>query len=76
MTAGPCLASAYEFRDKVYIVVVLRGNKVSRRFKETRRVLAWSLSKLHKESLNGEERKRLNWLKKDDADLDSDYSED
>lgn len=33
VTAGPCLASAYKFRDKIYICVVLRATKVSRRFK-------------------------------------------
>jgi D-alanyl-D-alanine carboxypeptidase len=33
VTAGPCLASAYQFRDKIYICVILRASKVSRRFK-------------------------------------------
>ena len=33
VTAGPCLATAYTFRDKTYICVILRANKVSGRFK-------------------------------------------
>lgn len=33
ITAGPCLASAYKFKNKTYIVVLARANKVSRRFK-------------------------------------------
>jgi D-alanyl-D-alanine carboxypeptidase len=32
VTAGPCLATAYQFRSKVYITVLLRSPKVSRRF--------------------------------------------
>lgn len=76
VTAGPCLASAYQFRDKVYICVVLRATKVSRRFKDTRKLLAWSLDKLYKDSLTAEEKKMINSLKKNKPDLDSDYSED
>ncbi len=33
VTAGPCLASCYEINHKKYIVVLLRTNKLSRRFK-------------------------------------------
>ena len=33
VTAGPCLATAYNFRDKTYISIVLRAPKVSGRFK-------------------------------------------
>ncbi len=33
ITAGPCLATAYKFRDKTYICVILRAKKISRRFK-------------------------------------------
>jgi D-alanyl-D-alanine carboxypeptidase len=33
VTAGPCLAAAYVFREKTYIVILLRTNKISRRFK-------------------------------------------
>lgn len=33
VTAGPCLASCYEVGDKVLIVILLRTNKLSRRFK-------------------------------------------
>lgn len=54
VTAGPCLASAYQFRDKIYICVVLRAPKVSRRFKETRKLLAWSLEKLYGDCLTSE----------------------
>lgn len=43
VTAGPCLASAYKFRDQIYVCIVLRANKVSRRFKETRKILSWCL---------------------------------
>ena len=46
VTAGPCLATAYTFRDKTFISVILRANKVSGRFKETRLLLNWALSKL------------------------------
>lgn len=43
VTAGPCLASAFKFRDKIYITILLRSNKISRRFKETRNLLYWAL---------------------------------
>ena len=33
VTAGPCLATCYVFRNRTFIVVLLRTNKVSRRFK-------------------------------------------
>lgn len=33
VTAGPCLASAYEFHGKTYIVIIAKCNKPSRRFK-------------------------------------------
>lgn len=33
VTAGPCLAAAYNFRDKTFISIVLRAPKVSSRFK-------------------------------------------
>jgi D-alanyl-D-alanine carboxypeptidase len=49
VTAGPCLAAAYSFRDKTYISVILRAPKVSGRFKETRLLLHWSLCKLYKD---------------------------
>lgn len=76
VTAGPCLASAYQFRDKIYICVLLRATKVSRRFKDTRKLLAWSIDKLYKDSLTTEEKKVLTTLKRNKPDLDSDYSED
>jgi serine-type D-Ala-D-Ala carboxypeptidase (penicillin-binding protein 5/6) len=33
VTAGPCLAAAYNFRDKTYISIILRAPKISARFK-------------------------------------------
>ena len=33
VTAGPCLASAYQFLNKTYIVVIAKCSKPSRRFK-------------------------------------------
>jgi D-alanyl-D-alanine carboxypeptidase len=33
VTAGPCLATCYESNNKIFIVVLLRTNKLSRRFK-------------------------------------------
>lgn len=54
VTAGPCLASAYKFKDKIYVIVILRAPKVSRRFKETRKILYWSLSNLYKNDLNAQ----------------------
>ena len=33
VTAGPCLASAYKFKDKTYIIILAKCNKSSRRFK-------------------------------------------
>ena len=33
VTAGPCLATCYEVEDRIFIVVLLRTNKLSRRFK-------------------------------------------
>jgi D-alanyl-D-alanine carboxypeptidase len=33
VTAGPCLAAAYQFRGKTYVSVILRAPKVSARFK-------------------------------------------
>ena len=49
VTAGPCLAAAYTFRDKTYISVILRAPKVSARFKETRLLMSWALCKLTKD---------------------------
>lgn len=56
-------------------MVVLRANKISRRFKETRKILAWAIYNLYKESLSAEGTKIVQGLRRDDADLDSDYSE-
>ena len=75
VTAGPCLAAAYVFRDKTYISIILRAPKVSGRFKETRMLLHWSLSRLYKD-LTNHEKTSLKKLKKNNHDLDSDYSED
>ena len=49
VTAGPCLASCYEHKDKRFIVVLLKTTKLSRRFKETRMILGWALKKYDKE---------------------------
>jgi D-alanyl-D-alanine carboxypeptidase len=46
VTAGPCLASAYQFRQKTYIIVLLRAPKISSRFKETRMLLVYVIGKL------------------------------
>jgi hypothetical protein len=48
---------------------------VSARFKETRLLIWWALSKLHKD-LSEVERTRLKKLKRHDRELDSDNSED
>ena len=74
VTAGPCLAAAYNFRDKTYVSVVLRASKVSARFKDTRILLHWALTKLFKQDLSDDERHTLKNLKKHDHDFDSDYS--
>lgn len=49
VTAGPCLAAAYNFRDKTYISIILRAPKISARFKETRLLICWALHKLYKD---------------------------
>jgi len=72
VTAGPCLASCYESGDKKFIVVLLRTNKLSRRFKETRYILGWTLSLYNNEKYGSQARRIL----KNDALLDSDNSED
>jgi D-alanyl-D-alanine carboxypeptidase len=76
VTAGPCLASGYRFREKIYVCVVLRASKVSRRFKETRKLLAWSLEKLYKNTLTEAEEQKLLKLKRNNQELDSDHSDD
>lgn len=72
VTAGPCLASCYEHDNLRFIVVLLRTNKLSRRFKETRLVLGWSLRHLDPSRYHEASKKML----KHDAVLDSDNSED
>lgn len=72
MTAGPCLASCFQHEDKKFIVVLLRTNKLSRRFKETRMLLGWSLRQYDKETYGLVAKKIL----RHDAILDSDNSED
>ena len=47
ITAGPCLASCYEAGSKIFIIVLLKTTKLSRRFKETRMILGLALSKLN-----------------------------
>lgn len=51
VTAGPCLASAYTFRDKTYIVIVAKSAKMSRRFKDTRKLISYCLSKVYEGEL-------------------------
>ena len=58
VTAGPCLASAYQFHGKTYIVILAKCNKSSRRFKETRKLLVHCLERLeYEEKLSEEEKK-------------------
>ncbi len=40
VTAGPCLASVYEIGDVKLVTILLRTSKLSRRFTETRLILA------------------------------------
>lgn len=56
-------------------MVLLRTNKISRRFKETRKILYWSLRSLCGE-LAVEEREVLEALKRNRREFDSDNSED
>jgi D-alanyl-D-alanine carboxypeptidase len=65
VTAGPCLAAAYHFRDKTYISVILRAPKVSARFKETRLLIWWTLGRLYKDLSEGE-RAQLRQLRRHD----------
>lgn len=71
ITAGPCLATCYEVKERIFIVVLLRTNKLSRRFKETRLILSLALSKLDRIGYGGEIREML----REDVELDSDNSE-
>jgi D-alanyl-D-alanine carboxypeptidase len=72
ITAGPCLATCYQSGEKIFIVVLLRTNKLSRRFKETRWILGLALSKLNKMKYQNE----IKAILKNDDELDSDNSED
>ena len=47
VAAGPCLASLYTVNNRTFSVVVLRTNKLSRRFKETRWLLKMSLRRMN-----------------------------
>ena len=71
VTAGPCLATCYKSGDKIFIIILLRTNKLSRRFKETRWILGMALNKLDRLRYGQEVRKIL----RDDVELDSDNSE-
>ena len=55
--------------------MILRARKVSSRFKETRLVLHWALSRLFRD-LDEREKAVLRSLKRRNEDLDSDNSED
>ena len=72
ITAGPCLATCYQSGEKIFIVVLLRTTKLSRRFKETRWILGLALSKLNKMKYQNE----IKAILKNDDELDSDNSED
>jgi D-alanyl-D-alanine carboxypeptidase len=72
VTAGPCLASCYQNCGKTFIVVLLRANKLSRRFKETRLLLGWTLRKYNSEMFHYASKELL----KHEPLLDSDNSED
>lgn len=72
VTAGPCLATCYERGDRKFIVVLLRTNKLSRRFKETRLVLGWALRRYNADLYHVASKEIL----RHDAVLDSDNSED
>lgn len=47
-TAGPCLVTSYESpsSSETFVIVILQTSKLSRRFKETRYLLAYALRKL------------------------------
>ena len=63
VTAGPCLATAYLFKGKTYIVILAKCNKLSRRFKETRKLLTYCLRKIpYEEPLSSSENSILQKL--------------
>lgn len=72
ITAGPCLATCYQVGDKIFIVVLLRTSKLSRRFKETRWILGIALNKLDRKKYA----QNIKQILKNDPELDSDNSED
>lgn len=72
VTAGPCLASLFSVRGREFIVILLRTNKLSRRFKETRWILSMCLKKLN---YDGALTSALRELSREDPELDSDNSE-
>jgi D-alanyl-D-alanine carboxypeptidase len=72
-TAGPCLATLYNASGRQFIVVLLRTCKLSRRFKETRWILTMCLRRMG--SMGGF-RECIRELSRNDAELDSDNSED
>lgn len=71
-TAGPCLATLYNANGRKFIVVLLRTNKLSRRFKETRWILTMCLRKMNS---FGSFQKCIRELSINDPELDSDNSE-
>jgi D-alanyl-D-alanine carboxypeptidase len=51
VAAGPCLASLFTASNRTFIIVVLRTNKMSRRFKETRWLLSMCLRRMNFEGV-------------------------
>jgi D-alanyl-D-alanine carboxypeptidase len=71
VAAGPCLASLFSVKGREFIVILLRTNKLSRRFKETRWILSMCLRKLNYDGSLGA---ALRELVREDPELDSDNS--
>ena len=79
VTAGPCLASAYKFKNSTYIVIIAKCNKSSRRFKETRKLLVHCFERMKfDEDLSSHDRlvlKNLNRANEEDSDYSKDEKE-
>lgn len=72
VAAGPCLASLFKADGRTFIVILLRTNKMSRRFKETRWLLRICLRRMN---FNGRFSSAIAELGREDAEQDSDNSE-
>lgn len=74
VTAGPCLASAYKFKNSTYIVILAKCNKSSRRFKETRKLLVHCFERMKfEEELTPSDRLAMKNLSRG-SEEDSDHS--